>query len=204
MPLRRITPLLFLCFAPWLAAGVAGVRDDFASAEHPTREALRGEWTYAVNAATCVADPVLYQEFKNHGPILRWPCELVDGTLEFEVKPMGCQRLVITFNGDGHIFRISMRDDERSQIIGWVGRSSKENKGDPLAAIPLPKVTAIDGEWVAVKLVMAGGKGALSIGDYGIDLDHESLARLKQEFTISFASGSCAVRGVSVRPAGGV
>lgn len=201
MPLRRITviSLLYFCIAPWLAAGVVGVKDDFASAEHPTRQALRGEWTYAANTATCVSDPVLYKEFKNHGPILRWPCELVDGTLEFEMKTMGCQRMVITFNGDGHVFRITMRDDEKSQIIGWASRSSKENKGENLAAIPLPKVTDIDGRWVKVKLVMAGGKGALSIGDYAIDLDHESLSRLKQEFTISFASGSCALRGVRVQ-----
>lgn len=202
MPLRRLTPLLFLCLAPWLAAGVAGVRDDFASAEHSTRQALRGEWVYTDNTAFCESDPVLYQEFKNHGPILRWPCELVDGTLEFEMKTLGCQRMVITFNGDGHIFRVTMREDEKSQIIGWVGRSSKENKGDHLAAIPLPKVTDIDGQWVSVKLVMAGGHGTLSIGDYAIDLDHESLSRLKKEFTISFASGSCAVRGVRVQPSG--
>ena len=200
MPLRRLTPLFFLCLAPWLAAGVAGVRDNFASAEHPTRQALRGEWVYDANTATCVSDPVLYKEFKNHGPILRWPCELVDGTLEFEVKPMGCQRLVITFNGDGHVFRISMRDDDGSQIKGWIGRSSKENKGDNLAEIPLPKVTDIDGQWVKLILVMKAGKGTLSVGDYAIDLEHGSLARLKKEFTISFASGSCAVRGVNVMP----
>ena len=173
--------------------------DEFSSSDHPTRQALRGEWVYQDGVAFCESDPELYKEFKNHGPILRWPCELTDGAMEFEVKSEGCQRLVITFNGDGHIFRITMRDDEGSRVIGWVGKSSKENKGDLLTQIPPPKITAIDGQWIKVSLEMTEGGGRLQLGDYTADLDHESLARLKQEFTISFAAGSCTVRGVSVQ-----
>lgn len=200
MPPRRITLLFLLLAARITAASDLGFSDDFSATEHPTRQALRGEWVYENGVASCGSDPVLYKKFKNHGPILRWPCELVDGVLEFEVKAEGCQRLVITFNGDGHVFRVTMRDDDGSQIIGWIGRSSKENKGDHLAEVPLPKITEIDGEWVDVKLTMADGKGHLKIGDYEAELDHGSLARVKQEFTISFASGSCAVRGVKVTP----
>lgn len=200
MPLCRITLLVLVMVAPLFGASSVGVEDDFSSEVHATRQALRGEWVYENGVATCVSDPVLYKEFKNHGPILRWPCELVDGVLEFAVKAEGCQRLVVTFNGDGHVFRVTMRDDENSQIIGWIGRSSKENKGDHLAEVPLPKITEIAGEWVEVKLTMADGKGHLKIGDYEAALDHGSLARVKKEFTISFASGTCAVRGVSVFP----
>lgn len=199
MSLPRIFPLLFILFTAPLTAEPTGVTDDFSAADHPTRQASRGEWVYQDGVAFCESDPELYKEYKNHGPILRWPCELIDGAMQFDVKPEGCQRLVITFNGDGHIFRITMRDDEGSRVIGWIEKSSKENKGDILTQIPSPKIIAIDGQWIKVSLEMTEGGGRLQLGDYTANLDHESLARLKQEFTISFASGSCAVREVSVQ-----
>lgn len=200
MCLPHRTVLLFLLLAPLAMAKSIEVTDTFSDPNHPSRQALRGEWVYQNGEAFCESDPELYKEFKNHGPILRWPCELSDGTMEFEVKPEGCERLVITFNGDGHIFRITMRDDDGSRVIGWIGKSSKENKGDILTQIPPPKITTIDGEWIKVGLAMNEGRARLQIGDYMADLDHESLTRLKQEFTISFASGSCAVRGVRIQP----
>jgi hypothetical protein len=162
-PFLRSVSFPLLLISP-LTAYAEGVGDDFPSAEHPTREAPPGEWSSANHVATCVSDPKHYEEFVDHGPILRWPCDLVDGTLTFDVKPEGSQRLVITCNGDGHILRITLRDDDKSQTIGWVGTSSKENKGDKLMKKPLPNTTELNGQWVSVKLVMTGGQGALSSG----------------------------------------
>ena len=53
-----------------LEEGIAfALMDDFQSSEHPLRQALRGDWKFDKRVASCVADPKLYEEFKNHGSI---------------------------------------------------------------------------------------------------------------------------------------
>ena len=44
--------------------------DDFSDAKFIGRQAERGAWQFQDGMASCVADPVLYKQFKNHGPIL--------------------------------------------------------------------------------------------------------------------------------------
>jgi hypothetical protein len=178
-----------------------GISDNFSDPKLESRQALRGDWKFKNNIASCVSDPKLYKEFKNHGPILRWPCAFTDGTVEFEFQPKGCQRIVITLNEDGHVFRISLNDKDRTRIFGWIGQSSKENKAKTIAKDGVPTAADIDGKWVKVKLVIKGERGELRLGDYSAKLNHPSLARKKGEFTISFASGACSVRKVSVVPA---
>ena len=46
---------------------------------------------------------------------------------------------------------------------------------------------------------MKNGAGIIQIGDFKAPIKHDSLAREKGEFTISFASGECAVRNVLVK-----
>lgn len=197
---HRISAVLLTLFASLPLAMAGGVRDDFSSAKHASRQALRGDWKFRNHTASCVSDPELYKQFKNHGPILRWPCQFTDGTVEFEFRPQGCDRIVITLNEDGHVFRISLNDQERTRVFGWIGRSSKENKPKTIAKNGVPTAAALDGKWVKVKLVFNGDQGQLTIGDYSAQLKHPSLARKKGEFTISFASGSCAIRKMSVEP----
>ncbi|MCB1122722.1 MAG: hypothetical protein KJT03_14310 [Verrucomicrobiae bacterium] len=177
----------------------AGFKDDFSDPKLELRQALRGEWTYKDGVASCVSDPELYKQFANHGPILRWPVEFTNGTVECEFKPEGCQRVVITLNEDGHVFRISLTEEKNTRIFGWIGKSSKENKPETIAKDGVPSVDSIDGQWTRLRLTINGDTGVIQIGDYKATLKHGSLARRKGEFTISFAFGSCAVRNVSVK-----
>lgn len=198
---RRLLPL-FVALASVSLAQAGGFRDDFSDPKLKIRQALRGDWKFKDNTASCVSDPELYKKFANHGPILRWPATFTDGTVEFEFQPRGCQRIVITLNEDGHVFRISLSDEQRTQIFGWIGKSSKENKPKTIAKKGVPTSASLDGKWVKVKLAIKGNQGDITIGDYSAKLKHGSLARKKGEFTISFASGECAVRNVSVTATG--
>lgn len=195
----RITVLLVLAALAGNAS--AAVRDDFSSAKHALRQALRGDWKFANNAAHCVSDPEDYKKYKNHGPILRWPCKFTDGTVEFEFKPKDCQRIVITLNEEGHVFRISLNDEQRTRIFGWVGRSSKTNKPKTIAKEGVPTAAALNGKWVKGRLAFQGDVAQVKIGDYSARLRHPSIGRRKGEFTISFALGECAFRKVWVTPA---
>lgn len=194
----KLLPALALLFSvASLQAG--GFTDNFSKPEFEIRQALRGEWIYEDGVASCVSDPVLYKEFANHGPILRWPATFTDGTVEFELKPSGCQRVVITLNEDGHVFRISLREPEGTSIFGWIGKSSKENKSQTIAKEGVPPLASLDNQWTQVKLVTKGNTGHIQIGDYKATLKHGSIGRKKGEFTISFASGECAIRNVQVK-----
>ena len=198
MKLNRLSPAVLALILTTILSQATGLKDNFSDPNFEKRQALRGEWIFEDNVASCVSDPELYKEFANHGPILRWPIEMIGGTVECEFKPQDCQRLVITLNGDGHIFRISLNDEKRTGIFGWIGKSSKENKSQSLAKEDVPMIASIDGKWTKLKLVIEGEKADIQIGDYVASLRHGSLARDKGEFTISFASGECAVRKVSV------
>ena len=106
-----------LATAPLVAAGETSVQDAFTQDSHPQRVAVRGDWQFNDGVASCVADPDLYKKFKNHGPIIRYPIAYrgADGQrllVEFEVKARDVSRLVITLNGDGHVYRIIMPGDD--------------------------------------------------------------------------------------------
>jgi hypothetical protein len=111
----------FLLASLFLSAPVAWADefvDDFADAKLEGRLAERGEWKFASGIASCVADPELYEQFKNHGPILKWPREFNDATIEFEMKPTDCQRVVFTLNGEGHIFRVTLANETHDAPAG--------------------------------------------------------------------------------------
>ena len=196
--MRRLPVFVFLLL-PILSSEADILKDSLSSPTHEARQALRGDWIFQNGVASCVSDPVLYKEFKNHGPILRWPTEFTDGTVEFEFKPEDCQRIVITLNEDGHVFRMSLREPENTRIFGWIGRSSKENKAKEIAREGVPPLKSINGKWTKVKMTFNGNRAQIQIGDYKADLKHGSIGRKKGEFTFSFAFGFCAIRGVSVK-----
>ncbi len=177
-----------------------GLVDDFGSAKHPTRQALRGDWKFEGGVASCVADPELYKKYKDHGPILRWPVEFTDGTVTFEMKPKDCQRIVVTLNEAGHVFRCSLAADGRSRIFGWSG-PSKENKPTPIASDGVPSAKQLEDKWTPCEISIKGGKGEIRIGDFEGRFEHACFSRKKGEFTISFAFGDLAVRKVRVTPA---
>lgn len=202
------TSLVALLLACMFALSASGddLTDDFSSAEFKGRLAERGAWSFENNTATCSADPKLYKQFKNHGPILRWPREFTDGTIEFEIKAAKCQRVVFTLNGDGHIFRVVLIDatpqsptgasNAQSRVLAWATKSSKQNKGDAIKPKGLPDLAAIDGEWTKVKLRVSDDRASLVIGDFQTQIEHVALRRDKNMITLSFAYWSLAVRAV--------
>ncbi len=178
--------------------------DDFSALELKGRVAERGEWQFQNGIASCVADPDLYKQFKNHGPILKWPRQFNDATIEFEMKPTNCQRVVFTLNGDGHIFRVTLADETPgapagtskvpTRIIAWATQSSKQNKGETIKPEKLPDLPAINGKWVKMKLEVKGNRATLSIGEFQTELEHAALARDKNRVMLTFAHGAIAVR----------
>lgn len=177
-------------------AGADGFVDDFSNPKLKTRQALRGAWTFNDGVAHCVSDPELYKKFANHGPILRWPAEFTDGTIEFEFQPKDCQRVIITLNEQGHVFRMLFHEPDRSRFFGWIGKSSKTNKPKTVAKEGVPSIDQINGKWIKAKLQFKGDTATITYGDYSEELTHPSIGRKKGEFTISFASGELSVRNV--------
>jgi hypothetical protein len=181
--------------------------DDFSKAELTERQATRGLWKFENNIATCKADPELYKKFKNHGPIIKYPRKCKAGTVEFEMKATDCSRIVFTFNGDGHIFRLCLADKEKSskwisnRIIAWSTKSSKENKGDSIRPKEMPDAKSISGKWVKFKIAVKDKTANLSIADFTTTIEHAALARDKNMIMLSFADGDIALKNFKFTPA---
>lgn len=187
--------------------------DDFSDAKFIGRQAERGAWKFQDGMASCVADPVLYKQFKNHGPILKWPREFVGAKIQFEMKAKDCQRVVLTLNGDGHIFRVTLADERPdapagmskvpTRLIAWAKKSSKQNKGDTIKPKGMPDLSVVNDEWVTVKLAVNGTQAVLGIGDFQTAISHAALAREKNMVMLTFAHGEIAVRDFTFSPASG-
>lgn len=201
MLIKQILSMFILSSLFASLAHGGGFHDDFSNPKLESRQALRGAWKFENGTAQCVADPELYKKFKNHGPILRWPAEFTDGTLEFEFQPTDCERVIITLNEKGHVFRMLFHEPARTQFFGWIGQSSKTNKPKVIAKEGIPSVKDLSGKWVKSKIVFRGNTAEVTYGDYKATLKHQSIGRKKGEFTISFASGSIAVRNVHLKTA---
>lgn len=178
--------------------------DPFAAKKFETREAERGDWSFQDGVASVVSDPVLYKKYSNHGPILKWVVDCSQGKTVFGMKPSGCQRVVFTLNGDGHVFRISFINPEKamspwqkkskSRMIAWAEKSSKTNKGDSLQPKDFPSLGALDDKWTQVSVDIHGDMASVAIGDFRTEIQHAAMQREKAQITISFASGSLQVR----------
>jgi hypothetical protein len=208
--MKRLNHLLLLSglllITPRVGNAGDDLMDDFSKADLKGRQALRGEWKFENKQASCVADPELYKKYKNHGPILRWsPAKpFMDGTVEMEFHPQKCQRVVITLNNKtGHVFRVALTDNAKTKtrIFGWAHPSKEKDKpSETLAQKGVPTSKDIDGQWVKFRLAISGNEAKVTIGKFSETLKHASIAREKGEFTISFASGECAVRNVNIKP----
>ena len=197
---------LFVLIGLLSTTSAQSIVDDFSQAKFEARVAERGDWKFENRIASCASDPELYKTFKNHGPILKWPFAngFTDGSAEFEMKAQDCQRVVFTFNGDGHIFRVTLADETLSatagpskvptRLIAWAEKSSKQNKGDTIEPEGLPDLPAINGKWVKVKIEVTGKTADLTIGKFRTKLKHAALARNKNMTMLTFAHGTLAVR----------
>ena len=182
--------------------------DSFHSSESKQRSAERGAWTFNDGVASCKSDPELYKQYKNHGPILKWPREFQDASIEFEIKAQDCQRVVFTLNGDGHIFRVTLADERPdapagtskvpTRVIAWATKSSKQNKGDTLQPKGMPDLPAINNQWLPVKLAVTGQRAKLQLGKFETEIDHPALARDKNMVMLTFAHGQLSVRNFSM------
>jgi hypothetical protein len=174
--------------------------DNFSNPELKERQSQRGDWQFTENTARCKADEALYKKYNNHGPIIKWPRECTAGTVEFEMKAEDCSRVVFTFNGEGHIFRICLTDKAKStkwiktRIIAWATPSSKENKGDTIIPKGLPHLNDINNKWVKFKIEVKGKNAKLSLGDFSTSLDHAALTRPKNTIMITFAEGNFSIK----------
>lgn len=202
------------CIAGNEVAGAGATQawgDDFDDPEFKGRQAERGAWQFNEGVASCVADPVLYKEYKNHGPILKWPRKFEDARIQFEMRARDCQRVVFTLNGDGHIFRVTLADERPdapagtskvpTRLIAWATKSSKQNKGDTIKPEGLPDLSMVNDEWVKVNLGVKGKHAVLAIGDFQAEISHAALARDKSMVMLTFAHGEIAVRNFSFSPA---
>jgi len=199
----------FVLLSGMVSVSAGEVVDDFSDAKFSGRLAERGEWEIGNGRAHCVADPELYQQFKNHGPILKWPHEFKEGSIEFEMKASDCQRVVFTLNGDGHIFRVTLADETPdavagpskvpTRIIAWATKSSKQNKGDSIKPQGMPDLAVVNDQWVKVRLKIDGSKSRLKINDFETDIDHPALLRDKSMAMITFAHGELTVRNFQMR-----
>ena len=183
--------------------------DPFTAKKFETRKAERGDWSFQDGVASVVSDPVLYKKYSNHGPILKWAVDCSQGKTIFGMKPSGCQRVVFTLNGDGHVFRISLINPEKamspwqkkstSRMIAWAEKSSKTNKGDSLQPQGFPSLSVLDDRWTQVSIAMDGDTALVRIGEFQTEIQHKAMQREKTEITISFASGSLQVRDFGFR-----
>jgi hypothetical protein len=199
MNIRRSILLALL-----LPVSAAPINDTFADGS--LHKAGRGTWTYSGEVASCTSDPELYKKFANHGPFLLWVSEFVDGTTSVEFKPSDCQRVVFTFNGDGHIFRVILMDAESAKrkvsnrIIAWAEQSSKTNNGTISVPEGLPGLVDLNNKWTKLSVIVNDGTADLTIGDFKTTLKHPALKRDKNNITLSFASGKMDIRNFSHAP----
>ena len=203
--MRRATITFVLLLILDASTSIAGeVVDDFQEPKFAARQAERGEWQIGDGQAHCVSDPQLYKQFKNHGPILKWPHEFKEGTVEFRMKPVDCQRVVFTLNGDGHVFRVTLADETPqatagpskvpTRMIAWATKSSKQNKGDTIKPTDMPELSRLNNQWVHVRLEINDSKAELKINDFVTNVDHPALLREKSMVMITFAHGELTVR----------
>lgn len=178
--------------------------DDFSKKELEGRLLQRGDWKLENNQIVCKSDPELYKKYKNHGPIIKWQSAFKDIDVEFEMKAVDCTRVVLTLNGKGHIFRVTLaehlKQDKKkkiyvtNRIIAWAEQSSKENKGETIQPKGLPTIKDVNGTWIKFRLSVKGDTCDLQIGDFKTQVKHAALKRDKNLVQLTFAMGELSLR----------
>ena len=177
------------------AADVLPFKDDFSDPKLAARRALRGDWKFSGNVATCTQDDELYKKHLNHGPILFYDLAHTDSTVRFAFKPEGAKTFVFTANAEGgHVFRVIVA--EKGTSVRAFPADAKDHASISLGQ---EKPVLKSGEWVPVEVALRGTKATVKIGaDFEKTYEHASLARPKTNVSIGFSFGSLAVRDFSV------
>lgn len=188
--------LLLLAFSSVLAADAPWLRDDFSVAKLDQRRAMRGEWKFADQTATCTQDDELYKKNKNHGPILFYDLEYTDASICFAVKPdANIKSIVFTANGaEAHLFRLVF--SQAGMAVRAFPADSKYHKAVALANEASVKLKT--GEWNEVSVELRGGKATVKVGDFARTYEHVSISLAKVNLSVGFSFGTLSVKDLVV------
>ncbi len=188
--------LLLLALASVLAAEAPLLRDDFSAARFDQRRAMRGEWKFADQAATCTQDDELYKKNKDHGPILFYDLAYTDASIRFAVKPdANTQSVVFTANGaEAHLFRLVF--SKAGMAVRAFPADSKDHKAVALANEAMVKLKA--GEWNEVSIDLRGGKATVKVGDFTRTYENASIGLAKVNLSVGFSFGTLSVKDLVV------
>lgn len=188
--------LLLLAFSSVLAADAPLLRDDFSSAKLDQRRAMRGEWKFADQTATCTQDDELYKKNKDHGPILFYDLAYSDAAIRFAVKPdANTKSIVFTANGaESHLYRLVF--SHAGMAVRAFPTDSKDHKSVALANETAVKLKT--GEWNEVSVELRGGKATVKVGDFTRTYEHASIGLAKVNLSIGFSFGTLSVKDLVV------
>ena len=188
--------LLLLAFSSVLAADAPLLRDDFSSAKLDQRRAMRGDWKFADQTATCTQDDELYKKNKDHGPILFYDLAYSDAAIRFAVKPdANTKSIVFTANGaESHLFRLVF--SQAGMAVRAFPTDSKDHKSVALANETAVKLKT--GEWNEVSVELRGGKATVKVGDFTRTYEHASIGLAKVNLSIGFSFGTLSVKDLVV------
>lgn len=188
--------LLLLAFSSVLAADAPLLRDDFSSAKLDQRRAMRGDWKFADQTATCTQDDELYKKNKDHGPILFYDLAYSDAAIRFAVKPdANTKSIVFTANGaESHLYRLVF--SHAGMAVRAFPTDSKDHKSVALDNETAVKLKA--GEWNEVSVELRGGKATVKVGDFARSYEHASIGLAKVNLSIGFSFGTLSVKDLVV------
>jgi hypothetical protein len=197
MILRTIS-LSLLLLGSAFAADAPLLKDDFSAPKMESRRALRGEWKFEGNTASCTQDDEQYKKNKDHGPIIFYDLSYTDATIHFSYKAdASVKTVVFTCNSeDGHVFRFG------TSALGTAVRAfptdSKDHKS--ISTGQEKTLTLKPGEWVPVTVTLRGPKATVKIGDFEKTYEHASYAQKKANLSVGFSFGTLSVKDVVVTP----
>ena len=199
---------VFLLIVSWNFFMMADITDNFDALEKEGRLLQRGEWHLKDGVAHVESSEEIYKKYNNHGPIIKWSEAFVDGVLEVDFKPTDVNRVVFTYNGDGHIFRITFAKLPEpgakkvfvtTRMIAWAEKSSKQNKGTTIKPVNMPELSDLNKKWNHLKFSCIKGKGVLEMGDFVYEFEHEALKRKKTQIMVSIGLGTLSVKNMTFK-----
>ena len=188
--------LLLLACSSILAADAPLLRDGFSSAKLDQRRAMRGEWKFADQTATCTQDDELFKKNKDHGPILFYDLAYSDAVIRFTVKPdANTKTIVFTANGaKAHLFRLVF--SSAGMAVRAFPAESQDHKAIALANEAAVKIKA--GEWNSVTIEMRGSNATVKVGDFARTYQHASIGLAKVNLSVGFSFGTLSVKDLVV------
>lgn len=187
---------LLLALSSVLAGDAPLLRDDFSAARLDQRRALRGDWKFADQTATCTQDDELYKKNKDHGPIIFYDLNYTDASIRFAVKPdSSTQSVVFTANGgEAHLFRLVF--GKAGMAVRAFPAAGKDHKAVALANEAAVKLKA--GEWNDVSIEMRGGNATVKVGAFTRTYEHASIGLQKVNLSVGFSFGTLSIKDLVV------